>query len=198
LTWFYGETGVVSYIAELFWQSGEIKGSYKLRSVDVYAKEKGSWNQVASNIGPAPEKNKNSGSDSNAVLRPISEQTRLALLKTRDEVWRAFFSNDTEKLKKLIPVETVAINPGTPKFDNQASIFASANAFVESGAKLVSLEFPTTEIQVYGSTVIMYSDYIYEIENKGRVQKSSGRATEIFVIRNNTFENVGWHLDDWK
>jgi len=69
---------------------------------------------------------------------------------------------------------------------------------LSKASKLVKLEFPTTEIQVYGSTVIMYSDYIYEIENKGRVQKSSGRATEIFVIRNNTFENVGWHLDDGK
>src|SRR5215207_6518724 len=36
----YGDTAVVSYIAELFWKTAADKGSYKLRSVDVYAKEK--------------------------------------------------------------------------------------------------------------------------------------------------------------
>jgi len=101
---FYGDTSVVSYIAELFWQSGQIEGSYKLRSVDVYARRRAaSWNQVASNIGPPPRKTR--------IRAPIPtlscgrSRSRCALLfsKTRVEVWQAFFSNDTEKLKKLIP-----------------------------------------------------------------------------------------------
>lgn len=190
---FYGDTGIVNYVAELFWQSGEDKGSYKLRSIDIYAKEKGEWNQVASNIGPLPEDRQEP--DSNAVLRPISPQMRAQMMKTRDEVWYAFFANDTEKLKKLIPKEVVAINPGDPKFNDQAAIFASAKAVAEGGTKLLKLEFPTTEIQVYGSTVIMYSDYVYELETNGKRETYSGRATEIFVLRNNTLENVGWHLD---
>ena len=51
---FHDQTGIVSYIAEIFWEDGKEKGSYKLRSVDVYGKENGEWNQIASNIGPLP------------------------------------------------------------------------------------------------------------------------------------------------
>jgi hypothetical protein len=55
---FYSNTAIVTYIAELTWDSPEWKGSYQLQSVDIYAKEKGVWNQVASKIGPPPVKNK--------------------------------------------------------------------------------------------------------------------------------------------
>lgn len=192
---FYGDTGIVTYIAELSWDSPTWKGSYVLQSIDIYAKENGDWNQVASKIGPPPTKNVESEGNSSSGSRPISEQMRKQLMKTRDEVWYAYFANDTARLLRLIPKEIVAINPGAPKFDNQATIFASVKAIAESGAKLIKIEFPTTEIQVYGSTVIMYSEYVYELETKGQKQKFSGRATEIFVMRNNTLENVGWHLD---
>ncbi len=195
---FYGDTGIVTYIAELTWNSPDWKGSYQLQSIDIYTKENGAWNQVASKIGPPPAKNNESDGDSNSALRPISAQMRSSMLKTRDEVWYAFFANDIAKLQKLIPKEIVAINPGQAKFDDHASIFRTAKSIAESGAKLVKLEFPTTEIQVYGSTVIMYSDYVYELDTKGRKQAYSGRATEIFVMRNNTLENVGWHLDAGK
>jgi len=50
-----GNTAIVSYIAELFWEDGNKKGSYKLRSIDIYGKEKSKWIQIASNIGPLPE-----------------------------------------------------------------------------------------------------------------------------------------------
>jgi hypothetical protein len=53
---FHENTGVVNYVSEMFWEDGQNKGSYKLRSIDIYAKENGHWNQVASNIGPLPEK----------------------------------------------------------------------------------------------------------------------------------------------
>lgn len=187
---FYGDTAVVSYIAELFWKTPADKGSYKLRSVDVYAKEKGAWNQVASNIGPLPLDQADS-----TELRPITPQMRSELMKSRDEVWQAFFSNDTVKLQKLIPKEVVAINPGEPKFADQAAIFAAAKSIAQNGTKLIKIEFPTTEIQVYGSTIIMYSDYVYDLETRGKRQIVSGRATEIFVLRNGNLENVGWHLD---
>jgi hypothetical protein len=54
---FHENTAIVNYIAELFWEDGGQKGSYKLRSIDIYGKENGHWNQIASNIGPLPEKN---------------------------------------------------------------------------------------------------------------------------------------------
>ena len=40
--------------------------------------------------------------------------------------------------------------------------------FAASGAKLVRLEFPKTEMQVYGNTIIIYTTYLYEIEAGGK------------------------------
>jgi hypothetical protein len=51
---FHENTGIVNYVAEFSWEDGEAKGSYKLRSIDIYGKENGHWNQLASNIGPLP------------------------------------------------------------------------------------------------------------------------------------------------
>ena len=57
------------------------------------------------------------------------------------------------------------------------------------------LEFPKTEIQVYGNTVLVYTTYVYEIEMNGKRNTSSGRATEMFVRRGDDLVNVGWHMD---
>lgn len=54
---FHENTGIVNYVSEMFWEGEGQKGSYKLRSIDIYGKENGHWNQIASNIGPLPEKN---------------------------------------------------------------------------------------------------------------------------------------------
>jgi hypothetical protein len=53
--YFHENTGIVNYVAEFFWEDGQNKGSYKLRSIDIYGKENGHWNQLASNIGPLPQ-----------------------------------------------------------------------------------------------------------------------------------------------
>jgi len=37
----------------------------------------------------------------------------------------------------------------------------------KSGGKFIKLEFPKTEIQVYGPTAVIYSDYAYELEAGG-------------------------------
>jgi hypothetical protein len=72
---------------------------------------------------------------------------------------------------------------------------ASAKQLAESGTKLTKLEFPQTAMQVYGETVIIYTTYLYELENaQGTRQTSKGRATEIFVRRAGAWVNPGWHL----
>jgi len=60
---------------------------------------------------------------------------------------------------------------------------------------LVSIEFPRTDIQVYGNVAIIYTTYRYELDVKGVRSTTSGQATEMFVRRNGAFVNVGWHLD---
>jgi hypothetical protein len=77
-------------------------------------------------------------------------------------------------------------------------VLADAKSFAESGGKLVRLEFPKTEIQVYGNTVLVYTTYVYEVEVNGKRNTSSGRATEMFVRRGDSLVNVGWHMASGK
>jgi hypothetical protein len=60
------------------------------------------------------------------------------------------------------------------------------------------LEFPRTDIQIYGNTVVLYTTYLFEIEVQGKRETTAGRGTEIFVRRGNTLVNTGWHLDEGK
>ena len=55
-------------------------------------------------------------------------------------MWRAWFNNDREKLKKIIPDEAIAIDGRNPNWENRAAILTSAQKFAESGAKLTRLE----------------------------------------------------------
>ncbi len=123
---------------------------------------------------------------------------RAELLQVREAVWRAWFANDTKTLEKLVPADTLAISSGEEKWHNQAEIFESAAQFQTSGGKLIRLEFPRTEIQRFGDVAITYSQYVYETEVDGKRSLSSGRITEIFVLRHGKWTNPGWHADSGK
>ncbi len=94
----------------------------------------------------------------------------------------------------MLPEELIAIDDGE-KWSTREDVFAGAKGFVEGGGKLVRLEFPQTEIQVYGYTAIVYSKYLYEISTGGKQFTRTGRATEMFVRRQDKWLNTGWHLD---
>jgi uncharacterized protein DUF4440 len=128
----------------------------------------------------------------------VSPQVRQRILAAREAVWKAWFTNDRAALEKLIPEETIAIDTGGEGWSDRAAVLASAKRFVDSGGKLVRLEFPKTEIQVYGNTVIIYTTYLYETEVNGQRSTASGRATEMFVRRGDDLVNVGWHMDSGK
>jgi len=74
-------------------------------------------------------------------------------------------------------------------------VLEGAAQFAKSGAKLARLEFPKTEIELYGSTAIIYSTDLYELEKDGQRSSHSDRVTEIFVHRNGHWMNPGWHMD---
>ena len=166
----------------------------RFRIMDVYAKRKGSWIQVASHTVVDPEWR------AAQMAKPmnISPEVRQRILTARDAVWRAWFANDRAALEKLIPEEVIAIGNGEEAWADRAKIFADAKGFADSGGKLLKLEFPKTEIQVYGNTVLVYTTYVYEIEINGTRSTSSGRATEMFVRRGDDLVNVGWHMDSGK
>jgi Domain of unknown function (DUF4440) len=166
----------------------------RFRIMDVYAKRKGSWIQVASHtvIDPAWRQQQ--------MLQPldVTPEIRAQVLAAREAVRKAWFANDQATLNKLIPDEAIAINNGTDAWSNRAAILADARGFAESGGKLIKLEFPKTEMQIYGPTIIVYTTYRFEIEVNGKRTTESGRGTEIFVHRGNELVNTGWHLDSGK
>jgi hypothetical protein len=123
---------------------------------------------------------------------------RAELLAVREQVWRAWFSNDVKALETLVPEETIVISAGEEKWKNQADILRSAAQFQTAGGKLLRLEFPRTEIQRFGDVAITYSQYLYETEVDGKQTLTSGRVTEIFVFRHGQWTNPGWHTDTEK
>jgi ketosteroid isomerase-like protein len=123
---------------------------------------------------------------------------RAELLKAREEVWRAWFADDAKVLEALVPPDTIVISAGEEKWKNQADILQSAAHFHAAGGKLIRLEFPRTEIQRFGDVAVTYSQYLYETEVDGKRSVTSGRVTEIFVLRHGKWTNPGWHTDTEK
>jgi len=130
-----------------------------------------------------------------SVAQPVSPALRQEILSAREAVWRAWFANDQARLKAAIPEETVAINAGEEAWQGRNQVLESAREFGASGARLVRLEYPRTEIQLFGDVAILYTAYLFEVETGGERQVSSGRGTEIFVRRGGRWTNPGWHLD---
>jgi uncharacterized protein DUF4440 len=188
---FYGDVGVVPYIAQVDLNIGGARVTSKLRVLDVYAKLAGEWTQVASNTALHPDAQ--AASEENPF--PLDPGQKQGLLAMREAVWRAWFSNDHSRLEKMIPEEAIAINANEENWEHRDEVLASAKTFAESGTRLKRLDFPKTEIQLYGRIAVLYSDYVYEIETNGKEETHSGRATEMFVNREGMWINVGWHLD---
>lgn len=191
---FKGDAAFVCFVADV--EAHTPAGPFKrvLRISDFYTKEDGKWIQSGSDTALHPE----SVEEQQQVPRTLSEQSRKQLLQAREAVWRAFFSNDRATLEKLIPDETLAINAGDNNWENRKAILEGAAQFAKGGGKLVKLEFPKTEIQVYGYTAVVYSNYSYELEVGGQRSQHSGRVTEVFVLRKGQWVNPGWHMDNGK
>jgi ketosteroid isomerase-like protein len=189
---FYGsELAVATFVGEFVREGVTLR---RLRIMDVYAKRKGGWIQVASHTVVDP----NWRTEQMSKPVAIGPGMRDRILLAREKVWRAWFANDRATLERLIPEEVIAMGDSGEGWSNRAAVFESAQRFAESGGKLVRLEFPKTEIQVYGNTVLVYTTYVYETEIKGQRTTSSGRATEMFVRRGDELVNVGWHMDAGK
>jgi hypothetical protein len=187
---FYGDVALVPYVAET-WAGDNAANANKLRSIDIYAKVNGEWNQVGSNIYPHPDTVR----QQTQRLRQLAPPEQQALLAAREAVWRAFFAGDQAQLDKLLPAEALVIGDAQMPIADRAHIFEAAKRTAGGGAKLVRLEFPRTEMQVYGETAILYTTYLFELENaQGQHHTETGRGTEIFVRRGGAWLNTGWHL----
>ena len=191
---FKGDAAFVCFVPEI--ESVTPNGPYHraLRICDFYTKTNGQWIQSGSDTALHQE----SLEEQLGAPRPLGDQMRKRLLDAREAVWRAYFAGDRVTLEKLIPEETIAIESGDNTWSNRKTILDGAVEFAKHGGKLVKLEFPKTEIQVYGATAVVYSNYAYELETGGQHLNQSGRVTEVFVLRKGQWVNPGWHMDSLK
>jgi len=188
---FKGDAAFVCFTADV--ESNTPNGPMKrvLRIADFYTKQNGEWIQTGSDTELHPE----SVAEQQAMPRPVTDQARKQLLDAREAVWRAYFSNDRAALERLIPEETIAIDAGESAWTDRKAVFEGSERFAKSGGRLVKLDFPKTEIQAYGNTAVLYSNYEYELESGGQMHRQSGRVTEVFVWRRGQWVNPGWHMD---
>jgi ketosteroid isomerase-like protein len=189
---FYGDMAMVPYIAKTETEFEGVSYPSILRVFDVYVKSGGHWNQVASQVATHP--------DALAAQRQkpqaLTASARAELLAVRDAVWQAWFTSDEARLRQLLPPELITMSSDSPDFSDLDGVLAASRRFVGSGARLVKLEFPRTEIRAYGDVAILYTTYIFELEQKdGQRRTQSGRGTEVFVRRDGAWVHPSWHLD---
>ena len=97
---FYGDTAVVTFMAEVDRLEGTNKSTQKLTFIDVYHKDPGGWIQVASNTSLHPD----AVFEMMSQRRMLGADERASLMKARESVWRAWFGGDQAALTKLLPV----------------------------------------------------------------------------------------------
>lgn len=186
---FYGDTAVVSFMAEVDRLEGPQKATQKLTFVDVYHKDRAGWIQVASNTSLHPD----AVGQLMSASRRLGEDERASLMAAREAVWRAWFAGHQARLTQLLPPELITIEPDG-KLGTLESTLAGSRGFAASGGKLTRLEFPSTEIQVYGNTAILYTSYVMDLQNGGQSHTERGMATEVFLQRDGNWLNTGWQL----
>ena len=189
-TVFYGEVAVVNFVADVHHMRGTEASTSVLTLMDIYAKEDGEWIQVASQTSYHPE-----FQDARMSQHaPLPESGKTSLLAARERVWRAWYGGDTAALTTLLPPELITLYPGADGWGTRDSILAASKQFAADGGKLTRLEFPRTEIQRYGNTVIVYTSYELDVVNAGKTRTEKGKATEVFVFRGGRWLNTGWQL----
>jgi ketosteroid isomerase-like protein len=150
-------------------------------------------------VGSLPSSNAMDGSrqEKSAVqTSALTDEVRKELLDARETAWRSFFQKDLAVVERILAPELIAIQENSEHWVNRTRMIAMAKAMKEQGVHLLRLEFPRTEIQLFGDTAILYYTYIFETEGSGKSAVEAGRGTEIFVRRDGKWLDVGWHLDN--
>jgi ketosteroid isomerase-like protein len=184
------DIAIVPYIAELEGEAEGGRSKWKLRVIDVYERQQGEWMQVASNTAMHPH----STFEQMSEHRPMAPSQRAELMDARESVWRAWFRGDDAALRTLLPAETIALAAGPDGWTTRDAIVKSSLDFARAGGRLVTLEFPRTDVQQYGATAILYTSYFFETETKGKRASERGKAIEVFVRQQNGWVNSGWQL----
>jgi len=124
----------------------------------------------------------------------VDAETRAALEKARDVVWRAWFAGDTATLARVIP-GALAAGEGNGWSDRDKTI-AGSREFAANGGKLVDITFDSTTFSLHGSVAIVTARYATTTVEPGSDKQvtTSGYAVEVFVLENGQWVNPFWHL----
>lgn len=79
--------------------------------------------------------------------------------------------------------DLITIEPGSTTFGTLQSNLDRSRSFAASGGKLTRLAFPSTEIQAYGNTAIIYTSYEMDLARGGQSHTERGMATEVFLFK---------------
>lgn len=130
-----------------------------------------------------------------ATGRALDERSRVELLAVREQVWRAWFAFDSTQLVRLLPADGFLAVEADSVWRNREQTMAESRAFARGGGRLVSLEFPRTEMQVFGDVVVIYTTFRYTTERAGQQNRAAGNAVEVFVRRGGAWQHPSWYLD---
>lgn len=126
----------------------------------------------------------------------LDAKSKADLLATRELAWRAWFAGDHATLERMLPAEFIGIGWGDGPWSGKAETIASSTDYAAGGGTLSRLEFPRTDIQVYGEVAVVYSTYRVGMKDRaGQESVQEGRATEVFIRRGGKWLHPGWHLD---
>jgi hypothetical protein len=118
-----------------------------------------------------------------------------SLLTTRRLVWIAFFSNDQNKLKELLPGNLVAAGEDNPPWKSRDEILHDAADFASHHGKLRTLNFSHVRVQHFHEVAVVYSEYSLTGEWSEQTFNRSGKAMEVFVFQRGHWTNTGWQID---
>ncbi|HKQ14308.1 MAG TPA: nuclear transport factor 2 family protein [Steroidobacteraceae bacterium] len=128
--------------------------------------------------------------------RNYPEYVHKELKAARDLAWRSFFQKDSSAVEGILAPELVAIQESSDRWDDRGSLISMAKSMSQRGVQLARLEFPRTEIRLYGDTAILYYTYVMEQRLGNQAVVDAGRGTEVFVWREDRWVDAGWHLDN--
>ena len=129
------------------------------------------------------------------VSHTLDDRSRAELLAAREQVWRAWFAYDSVQLERLLPRDNFIAAGSDSVWRTREQTIADSRAFARGGGRLVSIEFPRTEMQVFGDVVVIYTTFRYTTEHGGQQNRAAGNAVEVFVRRNGGWQNPSWYLD---
>src|SRR2546429_3414373 len=130
---FKGDAAFVCFVPEIDSLTPNGPAHRVLRICDFYTKNNGQWIQSGSDTALHTE----SMEEQLAAPHPLDDQMKKRLLDAREAVWRAYFGGDRATLEKLIPEETIAIDPrGDPNWSGRKRLLQGSAEFAKSGGKL--------------------------------------------------------------